>query len=790
MPSDEDALIAHAEQGTGWPTRGAAGTFAANFSSGIPQSSRTLAKLLHPLLLALAAPFAASAQESLTFTPGIPVLAGGTALAMPWAGGLNAPQFSAIDLDQDGLQDLFLLDRVGNMPLFFLNTGTAGQPHYTATRAYDHVHPFPLLHDWALLRDYNCDGKADIFAYTNAAFAVYRNTSDANGLSFALTDDEVGSNYVPTLSPNLYISNVDLPGIADVDGDGDLDVLTYSIWGNFLEDHKNLSMEQYGHCDSLVYEVRSRCWGEFQESVEGSSVELNVPCTYNVPDPELPVPGNPPRPEDQARLHSGSSILALDLNGDGVMDLVQGDLQTAHLTSLTNGGTTAHALMTQVDTLFPSYDVSTDLVQFPGAFYVDVDGDARRDLLVAPNSPTEAEDHQGTWYYRNVGTDAAPVFEHQQNDLFQNDMLDFGSGARPVLFDHNGDGLMDLVVANEFRFAPGGNLQGRLALLENTGTPTHPAFTLVTDDYAALSAAGLGPALHPAFGDVNGDGKADMVLGDLPGNLHLFTNTATGPVAQFELTQLQLTADGGAVIDAGANATPQLFDLDSDGLLDLLVGERNGNLNYFRNSGTATVPSWQLETENLGGVSVNEYWSSTGYSVPFFSLDSSGYILLLCGSESGGIHRYEDISGNLGGEWNLTDSLWHGLRDGMRTAVVLHDFTGSGEPALVLGNFRGGLSFWATGETTGEPSGVGSTEPDPFRLVPNPAGLWAEVHWLRPLAPGLQATVVDGMGRMVRTVSMRTATQRISLEGLAAGLYTVQITDGRAHWAARLAVVR
>lgn len=742
------------------------------------------------LIATVLAPLCGMAQGGLTFTPAIPVQFMGTPLAMPWAGGLNAPQFAPIDLDQDGIQDLFIFDRAGNMPLFFLNAGTAAQPTYVPTRAFDQVHPFPLLHDWALLRDYDQDGRSDLFAYTNAGFAVYRNTSDASGLAFTLVDDEVGSNYVPTISPNLYISNVDLPGMADVDGDGDLDVLTYSIWGNVLEYHKNLSMELYGHSDSLIYEVRSRCWGDFQESVEGSAVTLNVPCNFNVPDPELKWPGTDPERPDADRAHSGSSILPLDLNGDGLMDLVQGDFQASHLTALTNGGSISHALMTGVDTLFPGYDVPTALVQFPAAFHLDVDGDGLRDLLVAPNSTSEAEDRQGVWYYRNVGTDAAPHFQFQRNDHLQRDMLDLGSGARPVLFDHNGDGLMDLVVANEQRYEPGQPPLSQLALLENTGTATHPAFDLATEDYMGLASMGLGPGLHPAFGDVTGDGRADMVLGDLLGNLHLFTNVSGTNVAQFQLTQMQLTTDAGNAIDVGANATPLIIDLDEDGLPDLVVGERNGNLNYLRNTGTATAAAWHLESEYLGAVSVNAWWSSTGYSVPFFHRDTLGQLILLCGSESGGIHRYDGINGHINDSWNLTDSTWQDLRDGQRTAVVLHDFTNSGDPSVVVGNYRGGLSFWASGAVTGEPTGIRDLAPPPFNVAPNPAQGLVEIRWHGPLQPGLQLTMHDGLGRLVRTAPLLAPLLQLQLDDLVPGLYGVRISDGQRAWTVRLMVAR
>ena len=727
------------------------------------------------------------AQDSLLFAPQVPVHRNGVPLAMPWAGGLNAPQFSAIDLDQDGLQDLFVLDRMGNVALFLMNTGSIGQPQYRPTRAYDQVQPFPQLHDWALMRDYDCDGKADIFAYTSGAFAVYRNTSDASGPAFTLADGQVGSNYVPTVSPNLYISNVDLPGMADLDGDGDLDILTFSIWGNYLEYHKNLSMELYAHCDSLAYEVRSRCWGEFRESMDNQAVTLNVPCTDNVPNPELPPMhgGTPPDAGDRA--HSGSTILPLDLDGDGDMDLLLGDIESPALVALTNGGSTAHAVMTGADTLFPSYGVPIDLQQFLAGFFVDIDLDGRRDLVVAPNSTTAAENAKGTWYYRNTGTDAAPHFTYMRDDLFQGDMLDFGQGAHPVLFDHNGDGFMDLVVANDHYFSADGNHRGRLALLENTGVAGAPAFTVASEDYAALSSLSLGTGLHPAFGDVDGDGRADLVLGGQDGTLHLLRNTSTGALAQFQTAPEPVVDDQGAVIDVGANATPLLFDLDSDGLPDLIIGERNGNLNHYRNTGTPQAAVWHLETADLGQVSVNEYWSNTGYSVPFLMHDPEGNLLFFSGSESGGIHRYEVVSGGPGTAWTRTDSTWADLHEGWRTAIAFHDFTGDGKPDAVVGNARGGLSFWASEQT--DYTGTAALEsPIPFSIFPNPTDGRLNIQWHAAPVAELKAILTDGLGRAIRTGSITGPAWSMDLSDLPAGLYLLTLSDGRASWSQRVLV--
>ena len=115
------------------------------------------------------------AQLDLTFDNSIPVQAFSATLDLAWGGGLNFAQTSDIDLNCDGIKDLFFFDRAGNSVVTLLNNGSPGPMAYSITRAYDNVHPFPELHDWVLLRDYNCDGKEDIFAYTNAGFTVYKN---------------------------------------------------------------------------------------------------------------------------------------------------------------------------------------------------------------------------------------------------------------------------------------------------------------------------------------------------------------------------------------------------------------------------------------------------------------------------------------------------------------------------------------------------------------------------------------------------------------------------------------
>ena len=758
---------------------------------------RMKAPFLALLSLTLLLPMA-HGQWDLHFDGTVPVTRQGATLDLAWAGGLNSAQGSAIDLNGDGLQDLIFFDHSYSFPsghkisTLLRTSASTGTAPYAPTRAYDNVPPLDQLHDWALFRDYNCDGKVDIFSYTQAGFGVWKNVSDGDGLAFEQVTNLQYSGYVSpsgaVTNANLFISQVDMPGIDDIDGDGDLDIVTFSLLGTYVEYHKNLSIETYGTCDSLKFELRNKCWGFFAENFNNNSVTLNQPCTFNVPNPEFRPQGETEAEDnDEERAHAGSTLTPLDLDGDGDKDLFLGDISFNNLVGLYNGGSVNYAFMMQEDTLFPSYDQSVNITVFPSAFYLDVDNDGRRDLVVTPNASSLSHDHRSVHYYRNVGTDAAPVFDFQQDNLFQDRMLELGLGAIPVAFDENGDGLMDLIVSNHGYYQSGGNYVGKMALLRNVGSASSPAFDMVTDDWLNLSASGIGLSMHPAFGDLDDDDDLDMYIGDLQGRMHHYRNIATGPQAAFQLQQANITDAGGAQIDVGQFAAPIFHDLDGDDLIDLIVGERNGNVNHYRNTGSAAAPQWTLITENLGGVSTVEWINVTGHAVPAIYVNDQGQREMLLGSECGGIYRYTGIEGNIGGTWTRADTAWRGLDDGARTALCLHDFTGDGQLDLVLGNYRGGLSFWRSDELT---TVAGVTHASaPFRMLPNPATDQVELV-LESFTHNCVWVLRDALGHEVLRERVRTERTAINLSGLADGIYLVRLEGARTTKAQRLAIVR
>lgn len=704
----------------------------------------------------------------------IVVTEGGNTLKNPWAGGFNAVQFSDIDLDMDGVKDLFVFDRTGNTVITFINSGTANNVDYVHAPQYRDLFPADL-HDWVLLVDYNCDGKEDIFTHSAGGFAIYLNTSQVgSGLSFQQMTNLLLS-YQPPNNVNLFVSSVDIPAVCDLDNDGDMDILTFGVWGSHIEYHRNYSVENGYGCDSLDYELRNKCWGYFSEDANTNAVNLDDSCDFNVTNPELTQSQWEAITSGVNRAHTGSTLLALDLNDDGDKELLLGDVSFNNLVMITNGGDPTNAYGSAQDQTYPSSNTPANLNIFPAAFHVDVDNDNKRDLLVSPNTNNLSENAQSAWYYKNTGTDLAPIFNLQQNDFLQDGMIEVGEGAYPALYDYDGDGLQDLFVSNVGYYDAAINHDSKIALYKNVGTSSTPAFEFVTDDYENLSSVGLSFGLFPAFEDIDGDGDKDMMIGEETGKLHYFQNIAgAGNTADFVLAQANFEDFQGTTIDVGKNATPHFVDLDRDGDFDMLVGERNGNVNYFDNIGSPTSFSFRLMKDSIGDFDVSEYWNVVGNSVPFVYEDNNQYHMLV-GSQSGYLHEFDNIEGNLMGTFNLVDSMYKNLNDGPQSSPALVDMTGDGVYDLFLGNYRGGISYFdgSTGNDIAENAPIS----DFSKVYPNPANdqVMVEIH---PYIRGdINITIYNAVGQEVSKLSTNQHRISLSVNNLPNGIYYCRIEN-------------
>ena len=637
--------------------------------------------------------FSFKAQFQFNFNDSIEVYRTNTALKYPWAGGLNYAQFSEIDYDYDGDMDLLVFDRSNDQMRVFEQKIEGGVSFYK-------LNPLAYLEFPEQIRyrvfsiDYNGDGKNDLFTYGIGGIKVFKNVgSPQQGLQWELAKDLLYSdNWGANL--NLYVSSSDIPAIVDVDFDGDIDILTFHISGEYLQYHQNQSQELYGHSDSLIYKLKNECWGGFREDVNTNFLILNdntLPCTTGY----VPNPGIKPNTSSVDKAHSGSTVLALDYDGSGVQDLIIGDVAYSNMNLLINGGTApnTNSLMISVDPAFPSNSTPIAINLFPAAYFVDVDFDGKKDLLVAPNAKNVSENEKSIWKYKNTGTQSSANFVFETKAFLQQDMIEHGTASVPFLVDIDNDGLKDLFVSNFYAYKPTFNFESRIAYYKNTGTLNNPKFTLIDSDFINLSTLNYGYKISPSFGDLDNDGKIDILLGLENGTLIFYKNNSSSSSLIFAPPVLNYTDNLGAVISAGQYATPQIFDLDNDGKLDLIVGKKTGELMYYKNIGSLSTPQFQLTNPMLGNIDVSTL-TPDGYPTPhFFRFQDTTYLLL--GASDGFIRFYDAIDNalSIGNSFNLRDADFLSLSKaiGGYSSCAVADLDGDNKLNLFVGQDLGGL---------------------------------------------------------------------------------------------------
>ncbi len=613
-------------------------------------------------------------------------------LTNAFGGGFNYAQVSELDIDYDGDMDLVVFDRTNNNIRVYEQIVVATVKKYR--QLYNSRFLFPTDIFYRLyFADYDGDGKNDLFTSSIGGIAVYKNTGDAvNGLQWQLTKDFILTDYFGTLT-NLYVPSSDIPAIIDVDNDGDLDVLTFGINGTHVEYHQNQSRELYGHSDSLIFELKNNCWGLFGEDLSTNVIILNdnsTDCTSgNVPNPLKINYTN-----QKEGLHAGSTVLALDYDNNGVLDLILGDISYSNLTLLINGGSApnTNSAMISQNNAFPSNSIPVNLELFPAAFFIDVDFDGIKDLVVSGNAKNVSQNVQSIYFYKNTGSNALPSFNFQYKNLFQKDMIDHGTGSIPIISDIDKDGKKDLIISNFFRYKPSLSKESTMAYYKNTGTTSNPIFSLIDDDFLNLGTSGFGLRLFPAFGDLDNDSDQDLILGKDDGRLIYYSNTTSGSSPTFGSPTVNLQDALGTIIEVQQYASPQLFDLNEDGLFDLIIGDKNGKLTYYQNTGTAAAPVFTLVNNNLGLVDVTENGSTNGYATPhFFKLNN--IIYLFAGAFNGKLYYYKNIVNNLGtgAAFDLVNNDFLQIDAQGYSAFYTDDIDNDGNLNMFVGTDLGGI---------------------------------------------------------------------------------------------------
>ena len=641
-------------------------------------------------------PQALAAQFTYQIDQSIPVEVDGKTLTLPWAGGLNSTQLNTLDLNGDTKPDLAIYDRGAAKIFTFLNQDNKWEyyPEYESL--------FPAeVSQWMLLRDFNCDGKKDLFTSDPFGIIVFVNTTKP-GENLSWRAYHPGSPLLTTGfsgNINLKVNEADIPAIDDIDGDGDLDVLNVKFVGaGTVEYHKNLSMELTGRCDSMQLKRVTQNFGGFEECSCGKFA-FGKTCAQ----------AGGGRTEHAG----GKTLLTFDMDNDGDRELLFSEESCARIYLLKNNGDKDFAVMSDAVT-FPS-SLPIAMFIFPAPFMEDVNFDGKVDLLASPNiyarTYSSASDFQNSvWLYTNTGTSQNPTFTFSKSNFLQGDMIDVGDYAAPAFADYDADGDLDMFIGIYARQ----DFIGSVYQFENTGTTSSPSFRLITKYYANLSAL-QSFNLKPQFADMNADGLIDLVMTatDLrkgTTSVYFLTNQADKGMSFSTLFVSPISFK----IDQSENVL--MNDINQDGLPDILLGTSTGAIEYWKNTGSTT---FMLEDGSYLGLGASTSRQSPALSIA--DLDADGRDDLVIGDQRGTVTIIGDIRSNNPSPIGSNDVIYNSLIKayttknlGGKVQPVAVNLFNTDKPSIIVGNATGGVYILKN-------DGGKELPPDPVILLyPNP----------------------------------------------------------------------
>lgn len=719
-------------------------------------------------------------------TDTVNVVEGNKSLKLPFAGGFDVPQFAECDLDLDGKLDLVVFDREGGRLTTFLNRGAANTTNYEYAPQY--IAKFPKVVDWLQMADYDGDGKMDVFTAIPGGLRVYRNISnDVTGLKFQNKFPEVLCDYT-SLTTRLYIGNIDMPAILDVDDDGDVDILTFyqsiDTSGESIYWYKNMSKERFNVPDSMDFVIGKYCWGAFRESFTDCKINLQYPVgpcgnggrfTPNVSPAEFMENMNKRiLAINSGGAHSGSTTIVFDANNDGKKDMLIGDVTCTNMYLVVNSTNNQTPIMNQtIEQYPPNHPIVIDV--FPAAFMADINNDGLKDLIATTNTSNASQNTNHVQLYTNNGSTSINRFDFSTDNFLLGDMIDVSEGSSPAFVDYNNDGLMDIVIANTGYWENSSTIKTGLALYKNIGTSLLAKYELVSRDWLGLSSLNIAN-MCPAFGDMDNDGDMDMVSGANDGTIHFFRNTAnTG-----SNMSLQYVSNYFGSLDLGNFSTPFIYDFNKDGKNEIIVGERFDNVNLIENTGTIASPNFVIATDSLYKINLKMFgtYPSGRAHLQVQQLRPNEEAKVILSNGNGKIYVMGEATTNytqkmsiVSDSLNLDAGQFSFANGGFPFSMA--DLNGDAKPELVVGTPQGGLFLY---RNTSVSVGVNNSKflENSILLYPNPANTFINI---KSTTNELIHTVklMDVNGRTLKEIDSTNDILKIELEGISAGIYFIKI---------------
>jgi len=354
--------------------------------------------------------------------------------------------------------------------------------------------------------------------------------------------------------------------------------------------------------------------------------------------------------------------------------------------------------------------------QYSSPVLSDIDADGDLDII-SGNRNGKLE------WILNRGSEKRPEWVVHDVNLSQ---IDVGSFSTPLLNDMDGDDDLDLLV---------GNSKGLIIYYENQGNKNTPHFVLRNTRIAGFQ---MKASSAPTFWKWNGDKHPDLVVGGREGFLSLISHLP--PESSPALGGWTLEAEHWQNIKAIGYSTPHFVDFEGDNKTDLLIGDVQGNLLYWKNGGlkktieskqestlvltentledeeqeeeneqadSTIIPVENTETEQdskaIGPIEPSFEFVSSRYGnlelgrrafPAFMDVDGDNNLDLIVGNSAGELRYYRRELGSGDALWTLESKHFLGYQGRKNSAPVFADLDGDGDFDLLVGNQEGSIDYW------------------------------------------------------------------------------------------------